>query len=116
MHETARPAGRHRARRREAEELAPLAQQRGTVDPELLPEPGGRRVELRLDRLDADRLALARPVGQVGVGQWKTSPPFTSIAAPVTITDRSDARNNAARAHSSSVGMTPSEIFDAISA
>jgi hypothetical protein len=108
----ARPARRHRARGRDAEELAPFAQQRGTVDPELLPESGRRRVELCLDRLDA----FARPLGQVRAGQWKTSPPFTSIAAPVTITDRSDARNNAARAHSSSVGMTPSEMFDAISA
>lgn len=109
----ARPAGRHRPRGRDPEQRAPLAQDRRAVDRELLAQAGRGRGEPGFDRLDA--VVVAAGTGLAGIGQWKTSPPFTSIPAPVTMTDRSDARNNAAFAHSSSVGMTPSAMFDAIS-
>ncbi len=98
--ETTGASGGDRRPRLDAEEIHALAQQGGAVDPESTAGPSGRRVE-----------------GGLGVGdaQWKTSPPLTSRAWPVMTDDRSEAKNTAALAQSSSVGMTPSAISDATS-
>jgi hypothetical protein len=68
--QTAGPAGRDGAGRRDGEDLRSFAQQLGSVDTEDGTEPG---------RGDIERVDGCREAALFGV-QWKTSPPFTSSA------------------------------------